>query len=228
MTAQPTPDGHLPAARNRLDHAISALIDPKPHVIDREDGTKPITWLDPVYTQLRDAIAGQTGERSGRHTTSPIWTDVHDLITEIDQAVTKWHPNWPQMADPALDHTEPTIVRLQALRARKWRVEDTDHVQQIAATLESFTTRAQDILAPEPAVYLTDPNNPGPAACTACGTRRVWRKDPTNPAGRVMQPALKVTAHGCICQACKTRWEPGQLRMLAAALGYPLPQGVLE
>lgn len=231
MTAQPhAADGHLPAARNRLDHAISALIDPKPHLIHRDNTDPEITWLDPLYTQLADAVAGQNIQpKSGGPARAPIWADAHDLLTLIDTKAAEWQPDWHQLADPNHDTTPPTITRLHALRARKWRPQDVSHINTITTELHALTERAQTLLDPPAVAYLRAPGKSRePAACTACGEQRVWRPDPTDPNRRVMQPALKITIHGCICQHCGASWEPGQLRILAAALGYPLPEGVLE
>lgn len=225
MTAQ-TAD-NLPAARRRLDCAISALIDPKPIPIQRDNGTTTIEWLDSLYDQLCDAVAGQTGERSGGHSTTPIWADIIDTLNDIHKHITQWHPEWPLI--DAMNPTPPAVLRLQAIAQRTWTVEDTQHVETIAATLEGFAANITAKLSPEPVIYLMAPApQKGAAACTACGTDYVWRKDPSDNNKPKRQPALKVTKDGCHCQECKAAWEPGQLRMLAAALGYPLPQGVLE
>jgi hypothetical protein len=107
-------------------------------------------------------------------------------------------------------------------------VEDAATVNGIADTLEAFQKRIKDKLNPEPVIYLMAPDKPGAAACPACGTDYVWRPDPGDNNIPKQQPALKVTKDGCVCQRCHYSWEPGRLRMLAGALGYPLPDGVLE
>ncbi|WP_396921645.1 hypothetical protein [Mycolicibacterium sp.] len=53
-------DGNLPAARNKLSNAISALIDPKPTHRQLDDGTNRIEWMDSLYDQLTDAVPGRT------------------------------------------------------------------------------------------------------------------------------------------------------------------------
>lgn len=225
MNTQPQHD--LPAARRRLDNAISALIDPKPHTIHRDDGTTHTQWLDPLYTQLQDAVAGQTGERSGGPTTTPIWADILDILNHINHTITQWHPQHPLI--DANNPQPPAVLRLHALAQQTWSIEDTPHITTIATTLEQFATTITTKLTPEPVIYLmAPPPNKGAASCTACGTQYVWRKDPSDNNKPKRQPALKVTKDGCHCQSCKATWEPGALRLLAAALGYPLPAGVLE
>lgn len=231
MSAAPNLENNLPAAKRRLDNAISALIDPKPVVLDRDDGTKPITWLDPLLDQLLDAVSGQTGERSGGASTIPVWADILDEVNKISSKVAEWQPEWP-MPDVSQDQPTPTVIaRLQALGDRKWSVEDAPLVDSIAVQLEKFAVTIREKLTPEPVIYLMAPApQTGAAACTACGTDYVWRKDAGDNDRRKRQPALRVTKDGCRCQnpQCGASWEPGQLRMLAAALGYPLPSGVLE
>jgi hypothetical protein len=228
MPATVETNGDLPAARRRLRYAVDALIEPQPHIISRDDGTHPITWLDSLLDQLYDAVSGQTGERSGGQSSVPVWTDVLEVIAELAAKAAEWLPEWPQ-PDISTDHPEPAVIaRLKALRAKKWTVEDANKVNGIADTLEGFAKRSREKLNPEPVIYLMAPNTPGAAACTACGTDYVWRPDPGENNKRKRQPALRVTKDGCICQHCHASWQPGQLRILAAALGYPLPDGVLE
>lgn len=109
-TATAQPDGSLPAARRRLDLAVHALIEPQPHTVHRDDRQPEITWIDSWYDQLVDAVAGQTGERSGRYSTTPLWADALDQLTKISDAAREWHPPWP-IPDP--EHPQPaTIERL--------------------------------------------------------------------------------------------------------------------
>ena len=224
------PGGDLPGARRRLALAISALIDPKPVTIHRDDGTTPITWIDSLLDQLLEAVAGG-GDREDRGTfrsTIPVWADVLDFANEISTQIAEWHPEWP-LPDAGSSHPTPTVIaRLQALQARKWRPQDADLILGIARQLDAFTAKIRDLLNPEPVIYLMAPDRPEAAACTACGARHVWKQDSSDNNRPVRQPALRVTKDGCRCQACHASWEPGQLRILAAALGYPLPAGVLE
>jgi hypothetical protein len=148
----------------------------------------------------------------------PGWLDAFQLRDEIDQALAIWQP--------AYTGVPPTIGRLKCLQARPWRPQDTHQISQITTAILEWTADIDALLDPEPVVFLMAPHSSEPAACTNCGTRRVYRIDSAGE--RVRQPALKVTKDGCRCQNCHASWEPGQLRLLAAALGYPLPAGVLE
>jgi hypothetical protein len=224
---QPRED--LPAARRRLDYAISALLDDKPITVHRDDDTTQIVWLDPIYTQAVESIAGQTGERSGGRSTTPIWANLLDLVTKIDRQVAQWHPEWP-IPDVGQDDPPPTTVaRLRLIQARKWRVEDVPLVEAITAKIDAWVAEIQETLNPEPTIYLMAPSpSKGAAACPACGTDYVWKKDAGDNNRPVRQPALKVTSQGCHCQKCRTAWEPYSLKILAGALGYPLADGVLE
>jgi hypothetical protein len=226
MTAHRQHD--LPTAINKLHNTISALIDPKPVAVTRDNGTTTITWLDPLHTQLMAAVNGQkSAGRHGGNQSTPIWAAALDLLDQLDTHTREWVPQWPI---PDLAHPEPTAVtRLRTLAATHWSVDDTPHITTITHTLDAYTREVTDLLTPEPTIYLMAPGkNAGAAACTACGTTWVWRKDPTDNNRPVRSPALKVTRYGCQCQHCHASWEPGALRMLAAALGYPLPTGVLE
>lgn len=224
---QPRQD--LPAARRRLEIAVSALIEPKPVTVHRDDDTTQITWLDSLFDQLLDAVSGQTGERSGGPSSVPLWADVLDDLTDIEKQVAVWHPEWP-IPDISTDTPTPTVIaRLRLIQARKWRVEDVALVEDIAAQIDVWVEKIQAKLNPEPVIYLMAPAPArGPASCTACGKDYVWRRDASDNGKPKRQPALRVTKDGCRCQACGATWEPGSLRLLAAALGYPLPAGVLE
>lgn len=228
---QPRQD--LPAARRRLEIAVSALIEPKPVTVHRDDDTTQITWLDSLFAQLLDAVSGQTGERSGGPSSTPVWADVLDLLKVIDKQVAKWHPEWP-IPDISDDNPTPTtIARLQAIQARKWRVEDTDHVNDVASQIDVWVEAIHGKLNPEPVIYLMAPAPArGPAPCPACGKDYVWRPDASDNGKPKRQPVLKITGSaGCVecrCQACQYTWDAYHLRMLAGAVGYPLPAGVLE
>lgn len=207
MTAQPA-DGHLPAARNRLDHAISSLIDPKRVQLDHGH-----TWLDPLLNQLYDAVGGQSVEaKSGGPARSVIWSDAFDLAHKIDRAVAKWCPERPP-AHETTDPYPPTRWRLQKLAERKWRPQDTDHVNTIAGQLEEHVLAIETLLNPEPVVYLPKP-------CPICSAEWVKRRD--NAGELVNQRALSIRGdHGARCAKCHTRWKTiGELAILGRMLGY--------
>ena len=211
----------LPAATTRLHNAINTLINPTPITIQRDNNTTETTWLDPPIQQLLDAITGQTGQRSGGTSTIPIWADILDEITRITTKLLQWQPETPTQTNPG-EHL--IFSRLRALNERTWSVENTKHVNTIADQLEKTAATIRDKLTPEPVIYLMAPHpHKGPAACTNCGTKHVYRPDPSDNNKPKRQPALKVTKDGCKCQnpQCGATWEPGQLKVLAAALGYP-------
>jgi hypothetical protein len=228
MSAQPqSDDGNLPAARNELGNAISALIDPKPHTVHRDDGTTPITWIDSLYDQLSDAIAGQSGERSGRHTTSPIWADVVDLMTKIHTAAAEWHPEWP-LIDVSGPNPQPaTILRLQAIQARKWRPQDVPAIGQITKRLEGFAEDIRRLLSGERILFLYAAQGRDLAPCPQCGESIIRRPD--NSGQIVRQPALQIKSDGtthCVNKQCRATWPNPQF--LARLLGYETPAGLLE
>jgi hypothetical protein len=213
----PAPDGNLPLALRELEDAIHALCSPLPRLIDNR-----LVHVPSRYLQLLDATEGEqsnTGGGGGSKSRPPCWLDALDALNEIDTAVSIWQP--------AFAGVPPTVGRLRCIQQRSWRPQDVRRIGQITAVVTEWATAIDALLNPEPVVYLMAPNpSTEPAACTACGTKRVYRKDSTGE--RVRQPALRVTKDGCRCQHCHASWEPGQLRLLAAALGYPLPAGVLE
>lgn len=208
----------LPGARRLLDKAVTNLVEEKPHTVHRDNGRTDTVWAPSLLEQLYAAKAGQTGERSGGQSSTPVWADILDLIDKIVAKVLEWQPEGKSLCG-----------RLRAINGRTWTVDDTPKVLAIARQLEQFATMIDAKLNPEPGVYLyAPPPSKEAAACTACDTQHVWRKDSGDNNRPVRQPALKVTAYGCVCQNCGASWEPGRLRLLAAALGYPLPAGVLE
>lgn len=216
MTA-PQSDGALIPAKQLLEDALHALCGPQSRLLHGK-----VLYIPSRYMQLRDATVGEqsnTGGGGGSKSRPPFWTDAFDLLAEIDTAVEVWQP--------AFSGTPPTVGRLHWIAQRKWRPQDVHQIGQITRAIAEWAAGIDALLDPEPVVYLMAPDpSTEPAACTNCGTRRVYRKDSTGE--RVRQPALRVTKDGCRCQHCHTSWQPGQLRILAAALGYPLPAGVLD
>lgn len=225
MNAQPEEvpeDGALIPAKQALLDAVHKLCGPQLRLVEGK-----VFQVPSRYMQLHDATAGEhanSGGGGGSKSQAPHWTDAFVLRDEIDVAI--------EIEQPAFSGVPATVGRLWWIADRKWRPMDVHRIEQIIEALVNWSDRIDALLDPEPAAFLYAPNKPGqrsstePAACTACGTRRVYRIDMSGE--RVQQPALKVTKDGCRCQRCHASWEPGQLRLLAAALGYPLPSGVLE
>ncbi len=215
--AQSHEDGNLPAARQRLGNAISALIDPKPETRQHDtDGTK-IEWLDSLYDQLCDAVPGGQGNGSSPPKSSPpMCIDAIDLLTSIRVKTSEWEPR-PNI-DASGDPGPIEIIRLKALDARLWRPQDCTHIATIATTIQGWCASIRELLTPERHWTLPNP-------CPACQTAIVYRK---NSAGEsVRQPALQIGPNGCTCQNCRYTWDPQHFAHLARVLGT-MPDGVLE
>lgn len=211
-------DGNLPAARNKLSNAISALIDPKPTHRQLDDGTNRIEWMDSLYDQLSDAVPGGQGNASRVPQSSPpMCIDAVDLMRKIEAATAEWEPR-PEI-DISINTPPIAVIRLQAVERRMWRPQDTTLVEQIAAEIESWCTEIRSLL--DPAKRWTLPN-----PCPACDTAIVYRRNSANET--VRQPALQIGPTGCVCQNCHHTWAPEYFQHLAQVLGYELPSGVLE
>lgn len=224
MTAAQPPeqDGALKPALQLLEDAIHRLCGPQSRMVEGK-----LYQIPSRYLQLRDATDGEQsnhGGGGGSKSAAPHWTDAFVLKDEIDVAVECWQP--------AFSGVPPTVGRLVWIARRKWRPMDVSRIEKITKIVAEWAERIDALLDPEPSAFLYAPDKPGerrntePAACPSCNTSRVYRIDSTGDP--VQQPALKVTKDGCVCQKCHTKWEPGALRILAGALGYPLPAGVLE
>lgn len=226
MTTAHTQDGHedgnLPEARRKLSNAISALIDPKPHTLKRDDGTT-VEWLDSLYVQLVEAVPGERKHRTGVSASQPpMWVDASDQLGVIDRTVTSWHPQQPIFdGDLTPEHppTPPTVARLQSLEATKWRPQDCSLLDGYTAQLVVWCDKITELLADAPKLTLPNP-------CPACGTKIVYRHD--SAGDLVRRPALHIGANGCTCQHCRHTWGPELFTHLARVLGYEMPAGVLE
>lgn len=215
---QPNEDGNLPAARQKLGQAISALIDPKPTTRTLDDGTHCIEWLDSLYDQLTDALPGGQGNATRTPQSSPpICIDAVDIMTRITTFTTAWEPR------PNIDVSGETppiaIIRLQTIDKRTWRPQDTQHIETITAEIEAWCEQIKTLLNPDKRWTLPNP-------CPACGTAIVYRRNSSGE--NVRQPALQIGPLGCVCQHCHHAWAPQYFQHLARVLGYELPQGILE
>lgn len=215
-------DGNLPAAKTKLGNAISALIDPKPHTLKREydDGTSVgVEWIDSLYDQLTDAIPGGQGNASRVPQSSPpMCIDAVDLMHKINTRTAEWEPR-PEIDASGDITTTMAIIRLKSLDNHGWRPQDTTHIENIAAEIESWCEAIKSLL--NPARQWTLPN-----PCPACDVAIVYRR---NSSGEVVrQPALQIGPAGCVCQNCHYGWSPEYFVHLARVLGYELPQGILE
>jgi hypothetical protein len=199
-------DGALPAARRRLSFAVARLIDPQPHA---HGGG--VVEIDSLYDQLREALPGCKRERSGvSRSMPPLWIDAVTLLAEIDSEVRGFTPRLPWLLS--------TPLRLTDLDARKWRPQDAGRVETVAGRCEYWAKAIVALLDPQPVYHMSAP-------CPACNTSWVYRRDGDE---MVRKPALQLTATGCTCLKCRHTWAPEYYRLLAGALGCPLPAGVLE
>lgn len=216
MTAQQpeTEDGNLPQARRHLSDAISRLCDPKPQTLDGA-----IHWVESFYQQLCDAIPGSQGTRSAVPQSSPpLNIDASELRREIDTALAIWEPRPPlDAADDDPPHI--TIIRLKAIEKRGWRPQDVTAIEQLTTNIQAWVVAINRLLYPEPQWSLPNP-------CPACNVAIVHRRN--SAAEIVRQPALQISANGCVCQNCRHEWAPNLFRHLAGVLGYEMPKGVLE
>lgn len=201
-------DGYLPGALTKLGHAISGLIDQKPHWIADQRVTR---WVPSWYRQLLDAVnATQRMGHSIPRSRPSCNLEALDLQIEIDAGVRDWQPEGTG-----------TEQRLVQLLERGFRPQDTAAVEGMAADLDHWVQRIQALLSDERVKTFKDA-----AACPACQTQYVYRRDFAGE--MVRQPALQITTAGCQCQRCRTVWAPQHFRLLALALGYDPPAGVLE
>lgn len=217
------PDGDIRTAHKNLTTAIHTLAGRQRHTIDRDStdlhdpkATTHYAFTDPLYTQLRDMIAGAQGTKRGSSARSmpPLWVDAADLLNTIDRTVLSWHPDTgPDDGNP------PTLRRLHQLEDKTWRPQDTNHVETMTTQILTWARTGQDLLDPPARKSLPNP-------CPACDQTVVYRKD--SGGDTVRQPALQISQHGCECQHCHAIWGPDYFVHLARVLGYELPEGVLE
>lgn len=218
-------DGALQPALTAFRYAIADLIDDSHHLAGRadcadcvrQDGTCPghPTPVTSLYLQLFDAVeAGRTGgsQSGGRlGTGSPIWTDAHDLLDEIDTAAILWQPGYSGIP--------PTVARLRAQAEQTWRPQDVHGLEQKTTALQAWKIDITTLFDPPRRWTLAAP-------CPECETSTVYRKD--NTGETVRQPALCVDTTKCECLNCRTVWQPYSFRLLAEALQCNIPDGVLE
>lgn len=207
---QPAEDGNLPAALKALHDAVHLLIEPRATLHEGAVINGPS-----LYLQLWDAVDGEStnggGAGGGAKSRPPFWIDAWDLKNEIDQTLEAWQP--------AFTGVPATVGRLRCFVQRKWRPQDAKQMEGAAAVVAAWTNQVDELLNPKPKWTLA-------AACPACGTKTVYRKDSAGES--VRQPALQIGPTGCTCISCRYVWDPSRFQILAGALGYPLPPGVLE
>jgi hypothetical protein len=213
MTAQkpatPDTDAPLQPARAALSDAISALVDPRPHLTDQG-----LQWLDSRYHDLREALTSQRlGASHAAGPKEPAWLAAIHLLKIIDRRAQALEPCWP-----INDCDEyPTIQRLRQLDTRKWRPQDTNLVQRITNDLAKDAGDIDALFAPAPK-YLPD-------KCPNCQNAHAHRKDEEGKPTRI--PALAITDDGARCGSCREHWPLDRLMFLGRVLGYRI-EGVID
>lgn len=197
-------DGNITAAQQKLTHSITRLTAPRPAI----HGTTTL-YQPSLYQSLTQDLAGTQGDgHAPPKSMPPLWIDAADLLTRMDSQTYKWVPK-----------RGTTPQRLEILGSHSWRPQDTDHVNKIANTVETWCDNIQGLLDPKGSKHIAAP-------CPACGQQNIKTKD--SGGDMVRRPVLKITADtGCTCQACNTFWAPNQFIALSKQLGF-LPANVLE
>jgi hypothetical protein len=186
-------DGELRPALNRLEDAVSALIDPRPEVVDGKT-----RWTPSLYEQLRDSLPGQQSQ-GGRNSPNMggAWIDCLLIVMQIDDTVSCW-----QRAGA------DTPARLQLIETR-WattgRPQDVKSIDQISGILESWVSDIRNLLNPEPKLTPRVP-------CPECGEKWIHSRD--SGGDLVRRPALHITGEGCRCGHCRILWTPAQWGLL--------------
>ncbi len=251
MTAPATDDHLLPIARRHLDDAIHALAGRQRLDVDRDPAdilddlhaahaeamarlvdpaaraelqrrheeavvaaTATTTWTPSRLEQLEAALETPTATGRLPHAGSqpPVWVDALDLRRTITVHVTEWATAWQTPG-------AGTIDRLHALADHRWRPQDVAAMATITNRCAHWCAEIDSLFDPPRKLSLV-------AACPSCQTATVYRPD---AAGEyVRQAALTFTARGCECLSCRYVWPPTHYQLLADALGFKRPEGVLE
>ena len=207
----------LPQVRNELDDAVHALIGTQSHDVDR-DGSIQRVWGASRYAQL--SVSLDTPKATGRTmkggSQPPIWVDATDLKQSIDTTILGW---WPHCQDLGATRSAATIeATLHGIVDHTWRPDDVAGLVHMARSIASFAVKIDKLFDPPKRLTLA-------ASCPACGANTVYRPDSAGET--VRQPALQLSADGCVCQACRHMWAPEYFAHLARTLGT-MPEGVLE
>ena len=197
-------DGHLPAALDRLNHAVTALADPAKGWI-----AGAVRLAPSLYDQLVADIparATEQGRRCYSASTPVVHLDATDLRHDIDDTVRHWHPG------------TDTVDRLHRLTTARHRPQDVDRLDRHTADLQRWTAAIGSLLEPAHVKTVSAP-------CPACQATHVYRM---KAGEQVRQPALQIiAADGCTCLACKTHWPPERYMLLAKIIGLDTPAGIV-
>ncbi len=209
---QPTPETESVAfAKRNLDDAIDDLVGTRRGTIDTDTGYQ--TRIRPSrYQEIRDHLAGLQGTQMGSAARSmpPLWVDGHDWLNTVDATVRDWIGDGGPASTPD---------RLYSLTGQTWRPQDVSTINRWTEHLVKWAHLADAYMDPEE-IHRWDLT----AACPACGTKTVYRRD--TGGDFVRQSALTVTATGCHCQKCHTQWSPDQFQFLARVIGCAEIDGI--
>lgn len=200
VEARADEDGALQPALQGLDDALHSLTDPRQQLHNGQ-----LLIGQSLYMQLWDAVSGEStnggGAGGGAKSRLPFWCDAFDLCHEIDQTVECWQPMFTGVP--------PTVGRLQHLRARAWRPQDTRQLEQITSAVTAWAASIDELMNPKPKWSL-------PYPCPNCTTTHVYRRDSSGE--MVRQYALALSPEGCECIRCHAHWAPGQFMFLGRLL----------
>lgn len=206
MPAPAAPVENLPAALAKLHTAISAIADPV-----KGWHAEGIKLAPSLYEQLANDVPARAGERAGKFhqaSTPPVFVDALELRVTIDAAVKHFAPAGSS-----------TLDRLRRIASARYRPQDAERLELLAADLERWTLDIKNLLDPEHVKSVSAP-------CPACGATHAYRRN--NIGETVRQAALQiVAATGCRCLACNTSWPPEKYLWLATVLGFDRPAGVV-
>lgn len=199
-------DGNLPAALDKLNTAVAAIADPI-------KGWYPdgVRMAPSLYEQLVNDVPARAGERAGKFhhaSTPPVYIDAVMLRSEIDAAVKHFNPAGTS-----------TLDRLHRIASGRYRPQDAERLELLAADLERWAEAIKQLLEPEHVKSVSAP-------CPACGATHAYRQNKIGET--VRQAALQiVAATGCRCLVCDTHWPPEHFLLLASVLGFDTPAGVI-
>lgn len=126
-------DGNLPAALDKLNAAITAIAEPVKGW--HADGVKLAPSL---YEQLVCDVTAKAGERAGtfhRASTPPVYIDALMLRSDIDATVKAFDPAGTSTPD-----------RLHRIASGRWRPQDAERLELLAADLERWTVAIKSLL----------------------------------------------------------------------------------
>lgn len=198
-------DGNIVAALDKLSKAVDRLCQPRVAVY--HDQTR---YALSLYRQLEQDLPGTQGEtRTPAKSLPPLHIDAAQLRIEMDSKTRQWCRKERGVPE-----------RLGRLAGSSWRPQDTNHVTDMANTVNGWCENIINLLDPRSQFHISAP-------CPSCGKAVIHRRD--SGGDLVREEALKWTpVAGFECQACKASWSPLQTLFFARLLGIELPEGVLE